>query len=379
MKSEPGFPSTAPIRVLQLASTSDMGGAERMILWLVEALDRARFAPHVGALIGGGELIERAREAGVPAAHFGFRGYFDLAGISRLIRFIRENRIDLVQTHGLRADPVARWAARLGGARAVISTIHSINPWRRFHHSLLDRTTSPLVSRFVAVCQAAKEATVRREGIDPGRIDVVPIGLPFREIPRDRRDEIRRELNVDPDAMPVIGILANLREMKGHRDVIDALPAILRELPETVFLFAGRDDSHGEIERLARERGVHSAIRFLGYYRDTARLLAAMDLFLLPSTWEGLPVSILEAIHAGVPVIATRVGGIPEIIRDGQEGLLIEPRRPDQIAGAVIRLARNWALRAELSRAADRRAQSMFSLPVMTARMEEIYTRALAE
>lgn len=377
MKSEPGSPSSAPIRVLQLASTSDMGGAERMILWLVEALDRARFTPYVGALIGGGELIERARESGVSAAPFGFRGYFDPAGIRRLIRFIRDNRIDLVQTHGLRADAVARWAARLGGARAVVSTIHSIDPWRRLHHSLLDRATSPLVSRFVAVCQAAKEATVRREGIDPARIDVVPIGLPSRAIPRDRRDEIRRELNVDPDAMPVIGILANLREMKGHRDVIEALPAILRELPDTVFLFAGRDDSQGEIERLARARGVDQAIRFLGYYRDTLRLLAAMDLFLLPSTWEGLPVSILEALHAGVPVIATRVGGIPEIIRDGQEGLLIEPRRPDQIAEAVIRLARNWALRAELSRAADVRAQTMFSMASMTARMEDIYMRAL--
>lgn len=366
-----------PVRVLQLASTSDMGGAERMVLWLAEALDRSRFEPCIGALVGGGELIERAREAGIPAEHFQFRGFFDPGGIRRLIRFVRTNRIDLVQTHGLRADSVARWAARLGGARAVISTIHSIDPDKPLLHRLLDRSTAPLVTRFVAVCDAAKQARVRREALAPGRIEVVPIGLPHRDIPREQRDSIRRELGIDAEAVPVVGILANLRSMKGHRDVIAALPAILRELPAAVFLFAGRDDSNGEIEQLAREQGVADAIRFLGYYRDTARLLAAMDIFLLPSTWEGLPVSILEALHAGVPVIATRVGGIPEIIRDGREGILIEPRRPDQIAEAVIRMTRNWALRAEFSRAADVRAQTIFSISTMTTRMEAIYTQAL--
>lgn len=348
-----------------------------MILWLVEALDRSRFTPVVGALFGGGELIERSKEAGVAAEHLHFRFPFDPAGIARLVRFIRRERIDVVQTHGLRADSVARWAARLGGARAVISTIHSIDPEKPLPHVLLDQITAPLVSRFVAVCEAAKNARVSREKLDPRRIDVVPIGLPPRSIPRDQRDEIRAELGVASDATPVVGILANLREMKGHRDVIEALPAILERLPQTVFLFAGRDDSQGQVEKLARARGVAHAIRFLGYYRDTARLLAAMDLFMLPSTWEGLPVSILEAIHAGVPVIATRVGGIPEIIRDGREGLLIEPRRPDQIAGAVIRLTENWPLRAEISRAADLRAQTVFSLSSMTSRMEAIYDQAV--
>lgn len=369
----------SPRRILQLASTSDMGGAERMILLLSEGLDGSRFAPHVGALVGGGELIRRAAAAGIPSCHFQFRWRFDPAGIARLVRYIRREQIELVQTHGLRADSVARWAARLGGARVVISTIHSVDPWRRWPHVMLDRVTARWADRFVAVCEAARQASIAREKTDPARIDVVYIGLPDFAAPATSRAEVRSALGLSSDAFPVIGILANLREMKGHRDVVEALPEILKALPNTVFLFAGHDNSEGAIERLARERGVAHAIRFLGFRSDTPELLSAMDLFMLPSTWEGLPVSILEALHAGVPVIATSVGGIPEIIPGPDDGgVLIEPRRPDQIAATVISLAGDRELRERMAAGALARARSRFSIHSMVERMQEIYDEALA-
>lgn len=355
-----------------------MGGAERMILWLAGALrDRGNYDVRVAALVGGSELCERADEAGLGADHLRFRGFFDPAGIARLVRLIRRERIDIVQTHGLRADAVARWAGRLGGARAIVSTIHSIDPWRRRPHVLLDRVTGPFVSRYVAVCEAAKAASVAREKIDPARIDVVPIGIPPRDIPRADAPAIRARLGVAPHAF-CVGILANLRDMKGHRDVVEALPAILAGRPDCVFLFAGRDDSGGEIARLARERGVEGAIRFLGYYRETPELLAVMDAFMLPSTWEGFPVSILEALHAGVPVVASRVGGIPEQIEDGVDGLLIEPRSPGQIAEIILRLAADPGSRERLGAAGAARAVRDFGLEAMAGRMESVYGRVLA-
>jgi glycosyltransferase involved in cell wall biosynthesis len=368
---------TAPRRILHLASFSSMGGTERMILFLVEAMDRTHFENHVCCLIGNGDLIRRAEPVCAGARHFQFRHPLDPRGIADVIRYIRRHRIELVHTYGLRADTVGRVAARLGGARAVVSGIRSIDPWRRWHHTLLDRLTAPLVDLFISNSEAGKAATVARERFAPQRIEVIHSGIPAREIPVARRREIRAELGVAPDAFPVTGILANLREMKGHEDVVRALPAILAAWPSAVFLFAGRDDSGGAIARMAADLGVDRAIRFLGYRADTAPLLAAMDIFMLPSHWEGLPVSILEAMHAGVPVITTGVGGIPELVRDGEEALIIEPRRPDLIAQAVGRLAADEDVRRRLALAAQRRARNEFSLETMVRRHEEVYARLL--
>jgi glycosyltransferase involved in cell wall biosynthesis len=372
-------PKTDPFRVLQLTSTSDLGGAERMVLWLSQALDRTEFQPHIASLIGSGALHELAKQSDIPGTDLRFRSVVDPGGISRLVRLLHRERIDIIQTHGLRADAIARWAARLAGTRIVISTIHSIDPWRRWHHTLIDRATAPLVTHYIAVCEAAKQAAIAREHIPENRITVIPIGLPPRPVPRSDRDALRARFEIPSDAFPVVGVLANLREMKGHLHAIDALPAILKQLPRAMFIFAGRDDSHGEIERYARERGVQPAIRFPGFIDRSEDVLGALDLFLQPSDWEGLPVSVLEALHTPLPIIATRVGGIPEIIRDGVEGVLIAPRDPSAIARAVINLANDPARRARFCKAAESRALTTFSLSHMTLRTEELYLKLLGK
>src|SRR5690606_25734652 len=134
--------------------------------------------------------------------------------------------------------------------------IHSIDPWRRTPHIILDRMTSPFVDRYIAVCDAARDAAIKREKVPGQKIITVPIGVPEQHIPREHRDEIRRKLNLTDEAYPVIGVLANLRDMKGHLHIIKALPAILEKHPETVFLFAGRDDSNGAIKAAAESANV---------------------------------------------------------------------------------------------------------------------------
>lgn len=348
-----------------------------MVLNLASALPSDQVETHIGALIGSGALMEQAAQRNLPAIHFQFKFPADPRGIARLVSYCRKHKIQIVQSHGLRADAIARWACRLAGVSVIISTLHSIDPWRRPPHVLLDRMTAPFVTKYIAVCEAAKNAAINREGIQPNKIQVIPIGVPPQVIPRERRDELRNQYDVAENAWPVIGVLANLRDMKGHRHIIQALPAILQENPDAVFLFAGRDDSEGAIREVARHSGVDSAIRFLGFVEDTPSVFAAMDVFLLPSDWEGFPVSILEAMQAGVPVIATHVGGIPEMIRDGQDGLLIPPKNPDAIALTVNRLAKDFALRATLARSADAHFQSSFTVDTMVQRMSKLFTELL--
>jgi glycosyltransferase involved in cell wall biosynthesis len=367
----------APRRVLQLASTSDMGGTERMILFLAENVDRQKFQFYVASLLGSGELLQRSQPHVAGVQHFHYRFPVDPPALWKLVKFIRKNRIELVHTYGLRADVVGRTAARFAGVRAVVSSIRSIDPWRNNYHTMLDRLTAGNVKLFIANSHAGKQATVAREKFPAELIEVVHGGIPVRDIPRERRDEIRQGLGVSSSAFPVVGILANLREMKGHRDVIAALPAIRERFPDVVFLFAGRDDSNGGIEGLAREEGVHSSIRFLGYVADTPALLAAMDIFLMASTWEGLPASVLEAMHAGVPIITTSVGGIPELVTHEQEALMINPSSRQEISAAVIRLAEDATLRTQLAENAQSRAQREFTLEKMMRKTEELYERVL--
>jgi glycosyltransferase involved in cell wall biosynthesis len=377
MPPQPATRPEGPHRVLQLASTSDMGGTERMILFLVEALDKTRFIPHVGCLVGGGELLDRAAPHYAGTCHFQAPNALSPAAVRRIARYVRENRIDLVQTYGLRADTAGRIAARIGGARVVVSSIRSIDPWRKWYHVLLDRLTAPLVDLVISNSEAGRLASIERREFAPKKIRTIYSGIPARELHAEDRASIRGELAIPPDAFPVIVILANLREMKGHRDVVEALPAIRAAHPQVQFIFAGRDDSGGEIEQLARERGVHDAICFVGYYADTPRLLAASDIFMLPSHWEGLPVSVIEAMHAGMPIITTRVGGIPELVRDGHEALLIEPARPDMIASAVQRLASDSGLRERFGAGARERARREFSIEAMASAIERTYEELL--
>jgi glycosyltransferase involved in cell wall biosynthesis len=348
-----------------------------MVLNLASALPCNEFETHVCALIGSGALIGKARELGLSAEHFHFRNPADPTGIWRLIRYCRKHKIDIVQTHGLRADAVARWAVRLGGVQTVISTLHSIDPWRRGPHVMLDKLTAPFVTHYVAVCDAARQAAINRGEISADKCAVVNIGVPAQQIPRHERDAIRTELDLSPDDYPVVGVLANLRDMKGHRHIIAALPEILSQNPEAKFLFAGRDDSNGAIEEAARQAGVGNTIRFLGFVEHPSRLFAAMDIFLLPSDWEGFPVSILEAMQAGVPVVATAVGGIPVMFRPMQDGILVPPKNPAKIAEAINLLAKDFALRASLVKSADTRYQADFTLTSMADRMAHLYNNLL--
>lgn len=350
-----------------------------MILFLVEAMDHSRFRPSVACLVGSGELLERATPFCDTTHHFRSSLACSPVTIARVASFLRRNRFDVVQTYGLRADVAGRIAARLAGVPAIVSSIRSIDPWRKWYHVLLDKLTSRFVDLVISNSEAGRQASIARGEFHPETIRTIYSGIPHREIPRDRRDQLRAELGLKPEDFPVIAILANLRDMKGHCDVVEALPAIRRKLPGTRFIFAGRDDSKGGIEQMAREVGVRDCIHFPGYVADTPRVLAAADFFMLPSHWEGLPVSVIEAMHAGMPIITTRVGGIPELVRDGVEALLIDPARPDQIESAVERLAGDPELRERLAHTARTRAQTEFSVEAMTAKYQDTYQELLPE
>ncbi|HPK02767.1 MAG TPA: glycosyltransferase family 4 protein [Candidatus Sumerlaeota bacterium] len=361
-----------PLRVLQVTSTSLMGGAEQMVMHLVRHADPARIQPDVLTLMGPGDLAVLAMQAGVESHNWALRRMADPRLLRRMQLFLRAGRYDLVHTYGLRADLATRWVAN-GMQLPLISSISSVDPWRRRPHVWLDRLTADGVSAWVAVAEAARQSRIRREGFPPERIHVVYNGIPDRPPPDDAaRRRARALLQLEADA-PVLGAIGNLRPAKGYPDLFAALARLRTNWPGLTCVVAGRDDSGGELPRQARDHGLEATIRWQGFMADCAPVLAAADVFVISSHWEGCPVNLLEAMRAGKAIVATAVGGIPEMIEHGRDGLLVPPGRSDLLAADIGRLLADPDLRAELGGAARRRFEERFTVERMVRELTEIY------
>ena len=370
----------APYGVVQLTSTTVIGGTERMVLQLVERLDREHFEPLVLSLVGGGALIEECREHGIEAEFLDCRHPLQWRAWRRFCSIIRQRRVALVHLYGLRANLPGRPLARRAGARAVVAGIRSIDPWRKWYHSALDRWTARWVDAFVSNSEAARRVAIERERFAPSRVVTIHSGV--REMqPAGSFDQaaLRRQFSVDPSAQPVVAVVANLSPEKRHRDLIDAAALLAERFPGLVFLCAGRErrGMREENQRDAAERGVAGAFRWLGYVADVSEVIAASDFAALPSSHEGLPASILEAMAMGRTVVATPVGGVPEIVRDGSNGLLVPVGQPQELAEAIERLTTDTSLRQRLETAARETIRRDFSIDRMVKQTERLYLELL--
>lgn len=356
------------IRVLYVTSTARIGGAERRALNLARYGDVGRVEASLLTLEPQGELIEEARAAGVPVDGWNVRRLLQPRLLARMKRYLLKERVDIVHPFGLRAELLARGPASRSATR-VISSICSVDPWRRWYHTALDRATADGVTAWISNSEAGKQAAVAREKFEPRRIFVVPTGIPDRP-PRNEalRTEARNRLGLRAGEGPVLGVIANLREAKGYGDLIEAVARLREKWPGLVCLCAGRDDSGGKVPSEIRRRGLEGQIRLLGFLQDAGVVYDAADLAVLPSHWEGLPSALVEALRAGLPSVATEVGGVPELIRPGQEGLLVPPRDPQSPGDSLDQVLRSPELRASLGAAARQRFESLYRVENMVAR-----------
>ncbi len=366
--------------IFQLTSSSDIGGTERMLLNLLTHIDSERFGVFVCSLIGSRKLTERLKELGYPAYTLNLRHPLQFRKMHRLYRLLKSCPFDLIQTYGLRADIFGRILARWAQIPLVVSSIRSPDPWRRWYHVFLDRVTLRYADYFVSNSAAGKESRIKREKYPPERTSVIYNGIdPPPHYAVKEIESLRAKYGITGETHPVVAVIANLRVMKGHREVIQAILSLREKFPGILFLFAGRDDSGGEVERLAREAGVSENIRFLGYCPEPVEVLTVSDAFLLPSYWEGCPTSLLEAMAQKIPCIATRVGGIPEIISDRENGILISPKAPDAIADALTFIFENPVAAKKMAESAAFTIMSRFSLQRMVREYEDLYAKLIEE
>ena len=361
------------LRVLTLVDKPTVtGGAERLAAVVAMKLDPARFESVLCASRQTDEpLLDRElEEAGIGVLALGRRSTLDLLAWRPLVSLLRDG-VDVVHTHMFGSNVWGTVLGRLSGVPVVVAHEHTWSfqgrPLRRF----LDRE---LVARwadvFVAVSGEDRRKMIEVEGVDPAKIRLIPNGIPSPA--NGAVADVRAELGIEPGA-PVLGVVCELRAQKALEVLFEAAALLLAEFPTLKVLVAGDGPERARLEEGARRLGVADTVLFLGIRRDVPAVLAAVDVAVLSSDYEGSPLSVMEYMAAAKPVVSTRVGGVPELVKDDVHGLLVEPRDPEALAEAVTRLLRDPALAKRLGAEGRQRQQREFSLEAMVRRIEDLY------
>jgi glycosyltransferase involved in cell wall biosynthesis len=354
------------MRVLHSESSTGWGGQENRTLNEMIAM---RERGHEMAVVSrpGGRILERAREVGFATFAVDMRGAADFPAILKLRRLMRDLRADVVNTHSGRDTQLAGMAARsLARRPRIVRTRHLALPiTSRFTYSVLP-------DKVVAVSRFVRDYLVSA-GIPAGRVAAVPTGIDLgRYAPEPGGGTLRHELGLS-DAAALIGTVAILRAKKGHADLLRAAPSILERFPDTHFVIAGDGPQTDNLRRLIGELGLGERVHMLGLRRDVMNVLQSLDLFVLPTHQEALGTAFIEAGAMGLPVVATAVDGVPEVVADGETGVLVPPKDPGALAAAILPFLADPARRRQFGDAAKRRVGREFSREVMAERMERLY------
>jgi glycosyltransferase involved in cell wall biosynthesis len=362
------------VRVAQIIDRVHVsGGAERLQFTFADALDPRAVELTVITLRDGLPEAEQAlRARGVRVVTFSARRFPDLSRAQALVRFVRRERFDVLHAHLVRSTVLAGIAGQLSGT-PMIATLHNTD--RRSGVGAALRVAEHWVLRNAAervIAVGWETARVHRAALGAREIDVIPnaVGEPAH-LSADERAEVRRELGV-PEGAPLLLSVGRLVPQKAPIDLLRAFAQLPQygALPELRFAGVGRLEAGlaREIEQL----GLGARVRRLGLRSDVPRLLAASDLYVSASRWEGLPVAMLEAMAAGLPVIATHVGDVPRVLDSGS-GVLVPPRDPDALAGAIAALLADPERRERLGAGARARARTDFGAEAWAARHMALY------
>lgn len=375
-----GPPGPVRVRVLWLIKGLGPGGAERLLVDAAPHVDRDRFDVQCAYLLPWkNHLAADLVAAGVPTRCLDVRRPWNPAWTRRLRDVLRGERFDVVHAHLPSAGVGARRAAH--GMRvdrpAVVYTEH--NTWDRYR-PVTRRLNARTFARNDAVIAVSK-GVAASISLPPGsgpEVTVIPNGVDAAGI-RDRAQSpaaARRELDL-PDGVPVVGTVGGITAKKGHAGLVRAARTVVDAFPDARFVFVGLEIDpepvRAEIDRL----GLGSNVSFAGYRPDASRLMPAFDVFCLPSRFEGMPVSLLEAMALGLPSVATAVGGVAEVATDGEDALVVPPDDPDALASALADLLRDPDRRRALGERARTTVEG-YSIEAMIRRTEAVYERALA-
>jgi len=378
------------LKILLLNTQMEAAGAQKAMLTLARGLQQRGHAVTVVTMYDKADYVPLFKQKyGVNIIDLGMKSPTDtstfqktvctLKGLGQLWQLIRRERFDVVQTFTHYSNIIGPIIAWLAGIKIRISSqrnsLVKYPPWFLW----LDRViaNSFLVQRMIAVSEDTRKFSISEQGIAASKLVTI-----YNSVNTERFQSVELSLE-DKDALrytlsgahntKIVLTIAKLHPQKGHRYLIQSIPGILKEFSEVHFLFAGEGELCQELTLMTQQLGVVDVVSFLGVRQDIPQLLSVSDIFVLPSLWEGMPNAVLEAMAVGTPVITTNVGGCPEIIRDGETGILIPSENSDALAQAIIRLLGDAPLRQQLSQAAQHWVVEHFSEEKNISAFEQLY------
>ena len=361
-------------RTLQLLATGGNGGAQESYTGLLLRLDRSKY--EVRALsLSKGSAVQRLQRLGIPVDVLDCTD--DEATVRELTAYLRRNEIDLVHSHMFRAEVIGTRAAVAAGTPVIMATVHSSRTRPPEDVAELAQLTRHM-DRLI-VPSASIQAKVRREGRGAARFSVIPNGVDLARFSAPTAPcTLRNDFGIPGNAL-LIGVVARLEPEKGHRFLVEAMPAVLEAVPDAWLAIVGEGSLADELRAQAAALPVtaREQIIFTGRREDISAVTADLDIAALPSLREAQGISILEAMARRKPVIASAVGGVPEVITDGIDGLLAPPADPQALAGAITRLAGDEPLRRRIGEAGYRTVVDRFSIDSMVRRIEQVYDEEL--
>lgn len=367
------------IRVAHCIDDLSRGGAQYVVRMLVRYGDRTRFAPMVYTFRDG-PIGEEIRACEIPVHVLG-RGLpmLDLGLVMRIRQRLVQDQIDLVHAHLLGSRLHCSLASSLGLHVPCIASIqNSVDPYPR-RRRIAERWVLGRMSRVVAVSALVRESLGRLDAKLEERAQVIYNGIdpgPPRE--ERRREAVRQELGIDANRTVLLAI-GRLHPQKGYDVLVNAVAKVAKICPMVILLIAGKGQLYDELKSLRARLAVNRHVCLLGERADVPDLVAAADIFVMSSLWEGLPLALLDAMAGGLPCVATAVGGIPEVISHGKNGLLAPAKDPDALAAALLSLLYDVRTRKRLGEAARQTVLQRFDARQMVAAYESIYNEVLAD
>jgi glycosyltransferase involved in cell wall biosynthesis len=361
--------------------TMSVGGTEMNALRTAERLDRSRFRLTVVTLRGDGPLADRYAAIGVPVVRFPIFNLHSAATARqavRLARFLRRERVSLVHCHDQYSNVFSVIAARMAGVRAVVTSkrwLHSTLPYR-----IVNGIGFRLSSRVVANSPAVARSLERDDRLGAKRVVVVPNfvdDVAFSPPTEAQLGTWRQELDLDAGS-PVVGIIASLSPIKDHPTLLRAASALLPRWPRLRIVVVGSGPTRPALEALASSLGIASSVRFAGLRPQTPSFHFLFDVSVLCSTSEGFPNTLVEAMAAGRPIVATDVGGVSDAVRHDENGLLVPPGDPDALARAISSLLSDPDRRREMGLRGLQRARAEFGARIVVGSLERLYETLLS-
>ena len=366
-------------KVLHLVEDLGVGGLERVLATIVLGLDKSKFDVEVWCLAEGGEVAAELTRKGIILKILGIDSYYNPLNVILLAKLIRKARIDILHTHGYFAGTFGRLSAILTRTPIVIAHVHTTYFDFSRRNRLIEKFLSYFTDRIVCVSRAVQKFVVEVEKINPARTCVIynAAVVPDSTDLAQQTAAERLRLGITENDFVAISV-ASLTPHKGHHILLDAATIIIREYPHFKLLIMGAGPLRSELEEHAKKSGIFNNTIFTGLRENVFPLLKLANIFVLASTErEGLGIALIEAMATGLPVIGTRLGGIPEVVQENMNGILVSPGNTHELALAIERLIKNHALRKKMGNAGQRIYKEKFTTTQMIRQIETLYDHFL--